>query len=340
MLRITNNTIIYVLCPSNIKSGGPELAHQLVKQINDFKGHAEIAYYDIDNNDLKINDSFKCYVKSFADAKNIIDEPQNIVVVPETRPEFLNWYKNVQKCIWWMSVDNYYRDHKFFKSLSTFGYNGIRRIVNTILSEIKGHTYINNNILHLYQSEYAKNFLIKKGITNIKHLSDYLNSSYLNLNINTERQNQVLYNPVKGFKVTRKLMELAPDIKWVPLKGMTTEQVKETLLHSKVYIDFGNHPGKDRFPREAAMCGCCVITGKRGSAYFSEDVPILDEFKFDENKETLTQIIAKIRTCLNDFPSQVPKFDNYRAFIKEEFQVFQNDVKTIFLQKEQDYQQS
>lgn len=334
MLRITNNTIIYVLCPSYIKSGGPELAHQLVKQINDFNGHAEIAYYDIDNKDLKINDSFKCYVDSFTDAKKIIDEPQNIVVVPETRPEFLNWYKNVQKCIWWMSVDNYYRDHCFFKSLSTFGYNGIKRIVNTILSEIKGHPYISNNILHLYQSEYAKNFLLKKEITNIMHLSDYLNSSYLNLNINTDRQNQVLYNPVKGFKITQKLMELAPDIKWIPLKGMTTEQVKETLLHSKVYIDFGNHPGKDRFPREAAMCGCCVITGKRGSAYFSKDVPILDEFKFDETKETLTQIIAKIRTCLNDFTSQVPKFNNYREFIKGEFQIFQNDVKIIFLQKD------
>jgi hypothetical protein len=340
MLNIKSNTIVYVLCPSYIKSGGPELAHQLVKQINDFHGHAEIAYYDIENNGMKINEAFKCYVQSFVEAKKIIDEPQNVVVVPETHPEFLNWYKNVQKCIWWMSVDNYYRDHKFFKSLAVFGYNGVRRIINTILSEIMGNTNINNKVLHLYQSEYAKDFLIKKGIKNTKHLSDYLNSSYLNLEIDTVRQDQVLYNPVKGFKITRKLMEIAPDIKWVPLQGMTTEQVKETLLQSKVYIDFGNHPGKDRFPREAAMCGCCVITGKRGSANFAEDVPVLDEFKFDESKEALTLIIAKIRNCLEDYASQVPKFDHYRNFIKDEFRVFQSDVKAIFLQKEQDCQPS
>ena len=30
-------------------------------------------------------------------------------------------------------------------------------------------------------------------------------------------------------------------------ENLTTKQVKELLLKSKVYIDFGNHPGKDRY---------------------------------------------------------------------------------------------
>ena len=51
---------------------------------------------------------------------------------------------------------------------------------------------------------------------------------------------------------------------------MTPEQVVDLMSESKVYIDFGNHPGKDRIPREAVINGCCVITGVRGSARFKE----------------------------------------------------------------------
>ncbi|MBQ2559925.1 MAG: hypothetical protein II565_05000, partial [Fibrobacter sp.] len=118
------------------------------------------------------------------------------------------------------------------------------------------------------------------------------------------------------------------------LQNMTTEQVKETLLHSKVYIDFGNHPGKDRFPREAAMCGCCVITGKRGSAKFFEDVPIDNEFKYDESAKTIPLIISKIRECLNNYETESSKFNGYREFIKGEYQTFQDDVKSIFISNE------
>lgn len=55
------------------------------------------------------------------------------------------------------------------------------------------------------------------------------------------------------------------------------------MSKSKVYIDFGNHPGKDRIPREAAISGCIVITGKRGAAAFAEDVCIPETYKFDES---------------------------------------------------------
>lgn len=334
MINIQKDSVIYVLCPSFTKSGGPELAHQLVNQINNFGGNAQIAYYDIWGNALKMNEAFKRYTQTFVDAKKIVDETKDIVIVPETHPEFLNWYKKAQKCIWWMSVDNYLRDHDFIKSLPIFGFQSIRRIKNTIVSEIKGKPYISNKVFHFYQSEYAKQYLKSCGVTNTIHLSDYLNKDYLNVDINTKRLNAVLYNPKKGLAFTQKLMKAAPDIKWIPLQNMTTEQVKETLLHSKVYIDFGNHPGKDRFPREAAMCGCCVITGKRGSAKFFEDVPIDNEFKYDESAKTIPLIISKIRECLDNYETESSKFNGYREFIKGEYQTFQDDVKSIFISNE------
>jgi hypothetical protein len=49
-----------------------------------------------------------------------------------------------------------------------------------------------------------------------------------------------------------------------------------------VYIDFGNHPGRDRIPREAAAMGCVVITNRRGSAENDVDIPIPNFLKIDD----------------------------------------------------------
>jgi hypothetical protein len=253
-------------------------------------------------------------------------------VSPENNPEKLKSFRNIQKCIWWMSVDNYLFYHDFFFILKNFG-------LRLFLSQVRKKLFhfrklkMDDSMTHFYQSEYAKDFLGKKRITEKYRLSDYLNNEYFNVDLSLVRNDVVLYNPRKGFEFTQRLIDSAPEISWRPLQNMTTEQVKEALLSSKVYIDFGNHPGKDRFPREAAACGCCVITGMRGSAKFFEDVPICNEFKFDEKKASLNDIISQIKLCLSDYEKQKRKFDEYRKFIKNERDVFINDVKSIFLTK-------
>lgn len=115
---------------------------------------------------------------------------------------------------------------------------------------------------------------------------------------------------------TKKLINSAPDLTWIPIENLTTEGVKNLLCESMVYIDFGNHPGKDRFPREAAICGCCIITGKRGSAKYFEDIPISDYYKFDEDESLIPQIIDKIRFCLTNFEEESLNFKEYKDFIK------------------------
>ena len=91
------------------------------------------------------------------------------------------------------------------------------------------------------------------------------------------------------------------DINWVPLVGMSNDQVLNYLKTSKVYIDFGNHPGKDRLPREAAICGCCIITGKKGAAAFKEDIPISETYKFDDKASSIPYIVEKIRLLLKNY---------------------------------------
>ena len=119
---------------------------------------------------------------------------------------------------------------------------------------------------------------------------------------------------------------------WVPIVNMTNEEVVDLLKTSKVYIDFGNHPGKDRFPREAAYCGCCNITGKTGSANYFEDVKIKDSYKFDDLEKSIPSIIRTIESCLEDFEKHQKEFDVYRSMIKDEKSSFEKDVRKIFLQ--------
>lgn len=330
MLNIAKETVIYVVCPAYNKTGGTELAHQLVYAINANGLNAVITYYENGQNPMEINPAFKEYVNTFVRIENVEDLDRNIIVVPEACFRYGMNLKNIQKCIWWMSVDNYTKWHHFGTACHYFGWKAAAKGFLKKRLSLSLYPHFDDEIIHFYQSEYARSFLENAGITKVYRLSDYLNEEYLNVDLCMERQNVVLYNPRKGIKFSQKLMKAAPDIQWKPLQNMTTEEVKNTLLHSKVYIDFGNHPGKDRFPREAAMCGCCVITGKRGSAKYFADVPIADEFKFDESRKTIGPIIAKIRECLENYVDETPKFNKYRAFIRDEHRTFVDDVKKIF----------
>ena len=177
--------------------------------------------------------------------------------------------------------------------------------------------------------------MLEKGVVKSHRLSDYINQVYLtddSIPVK-DRKNQVLYNPKKGFEFTQKIMKAAPDLTWVPIQNMTTEEVHDLLKKSKVYIDFGNHPGKDRFPREAAISGCCIITGKRGSAKYYQDIPIPDTYKFDDADKNIDAIVKQIRKCLNEYENVTEDFQKYRDFIRSEPTLFENDVKELFINK-------
>jgi hypothetical protein len=144
-----------------------------------------------------------------------------------------------------------------------------------------------------------------------------------------EQLNFVAYNPAKGYRFTKKLIQQCPDIEFRSIADLPPEAVVETLLSAKVYIDFGNHPGKDRLPREAATCGCCVITGRRGAANNDIDIPIPPEYKFSEtNIESIKKIILE---CLSNYSSHQRNFASYVKKIRSEKAVFEQQGESIFL---------
>ena len=121
----------------------------------------------------------------------------------------------------------------------------------------------------------------------------------------------------------------SPFFQWIPLINLSSKDMIDLMSRAKVYIDFGNHPGKDRIPREAAIHGCCIITGKRGSARFQKDVSIPEEFKFDDSCKNIPRILRKIEEVFLDYENVNKKFGSYREKIRMEEKVFDEDLDVV-----------
>jgi hypothetical protein len=321
MLEVNNNSIIYVTCPPLFATGGTELLHQLCYKLNKL-GFKSLMYYRGEFTEDPVSDRFKKYNVDYV--WEVPDKQENIVILPEVAPRMVYDFKNITKVIWWLSVDNYFDGTTYTK----------RKIKKYLFG--KKFFDIKNpdpNVYHFVQSEYARQFLMEHGITKIFFLSDYLNKSFLENEYSytsNNRENRVLYNPKKGFEFVKQIMESASDISFVALENMTPDEIIHLTQTSKVYIDFGNHPGKDRFPREAAIGGCCIITGKKGSAKYYEDVPINNEYKFENDTQEIPLIINKIQECFKNYDSKISDFENYRKFILSEEGKFEQDIQLIF----------
>lgn len=325
---------IYVLCPACVKTGGTELLHQLVNELNHLEKDAHITYVELPESGCPMNEAFSCYVEHYLTEQDIEDSEGNILVVPEIYCTMMKKYPLIKKYIWWLSVDNYLMYNSFADRKQLCG------VKSAIKASLTGKLHDKTALIktaefHLCQSQYAIEYVKSVGVaeSQIAYLSDYVNDVYL---ANSEKQKQmrkedvILYNPKKGATFTKKLMEVAPELNWVPLINMTTEEVQQRMQTSKVYIDFGNHPGKDRFPREAAISGCMVLTGMRGSAKYYEDVRIPAKYKFDESAVSVDAIIAQVKECLADYEGCSRDFEEYRAYIAEEKARFAEDVKRTF----------
>ena len=325
-LKVNRNTKIFVACPGNTATGGPELLHQLVYELNNLGLNSYMFYYSKSKKN-PVHAAYEEYKNPYV--LSIEDNKENVFIVPETRTRLIYDYDQIQKVIWWLSLDNYYE---------VIGqYNFLKKIKKILLQKVgllRVYRFENNNIFHLVQSEYVKQHLEVKNISKIFYLSDYLNDIFIEQQlkkIKISKENIVLYNPEKGYEFTSKLINKSDDIKFIPIENMTRNEVANILSRAKVYIDFGHHPGKDRLPREAAISGCCVITGKRGSAGYYEDVPIEDEFKFEDNSDNIRRILKKIKNCFLEYDSNSEKFNFYRKKIKNEQDIFISDITDIFL---------
>jgi hypothetical protein len=345
MIEVYPDSKIYVACPANVATGGPELLHQLAYHLRkDLSIDAYMYYYNFDDRrfETPVHPEYKMYGNPFVTNLNEVEDiKKNIIIVPEVRDgiNLLQYFKNIRKGVWFLSVGNYYLSKPdlqpmFQNTLPHFGFD-LSKVVSYLSTryDYRDDPFVKLANFYLFQSYYAMNHF--SDLSPKYYLSDNINIKFFEVETDlSKKENIVVFNGNKAIPPTLKLVEEAKDIQFVPIKKMPREEVIKLLQKAKVYIDFGHHPGKDRLPREAAILGCCVITGKRGSAAFFEDVPIPDEYKFEDKEESIPEIINKIKDCFENYEERYKDFEYYRQFIKNEPQKFLEDLRKIFIKVE------
>lgn len=346
MLKIYPQSKVYIACPAAIATGGPELLNQLCYNLRNSLGIKAYMYYYPSSTLSPVHPDYKSYDNPYTN--EIEDIKENVLIVPEigSALSLLEGFHNIRKVVWFLGLDGYFLSKLKKTNFLLQGKRGINKVLKLLgkypLFEVG---FENINIekfppeedpllqeadLIMTNSYRGIDFLKSRGFSPV-YLSEYLNEDFLRSQTDlSKKENIIAYNPSKGFSFTKKIIKLIPDFKFVPLINMSRKEVIKTLQKAKVYIDFGNHSGKDRIPREGAILFCCVITGKRGSAAFYEDVAISSEYKFSNNEDNIPLIVSKIRECLHNYERELKNFDYYREKIKEEPQKFISDLKNIF----------
>ena len=259
-----------ILSPSSSYAGGVESLHQLAQCILFLGYDASICYYETKGNRIT-KDYFSNYkIKSFNGIHNIKDDHKTVIIIPENDTKMAHYFNKSKIFIFWLSIENFFPfKENFF----------VRNIINYLNISNKR---LNFNYLkkynHLFQSYYSQHYLSKKNISGF-YIGDYINSDIKSKN--QSKKNIICFNPAKGMRFVKTLKKIMKNYQFVALENMSNKEILSYLYKSKVYIDFGLHPGRDRIPREACLMGCCIITNKKGSAKNQYDIPIPKRYKFD-----------------------------------------------------------
>ena len=354
-LKITDDTIFYLLVPANVHTGGPEDLHHLGLELQ-ILGKKVFMHYFPENINNPVHENYKIY--NIPHTNKVIDNEKNILIIGENNNniQISKKYKNIQKVLWWLSLDYYFisnfnsRFPKFLRSIYKLPMNLINlfnRLSNYNFTNLSYAKYLKciylnypfKNMLrlkefklNLSQSYYQYNVLNNKEIKS-ELLFDYIRNEFFERAkeiLLEDKRNIVCYNPVKSSAFMDKIIEANPDIEFIPLKNYNMDELIKILSESKIYMDFGFHPGVDHLPREAAILKNCVITNKEGSAFYHEAVPINENFKFEEKRKNIILIRKKIDKIFNDFETQLEYFDNYRKKLQDEKNIFKKQVIKIF----------
>ena len=258
------------------------------------------------------------------------DEEGNLIIFPEINPMLALSVKKAKAAIWWLSVDNFLERRHLSQLRDKFRF--FKKVVKG--ERPFGAVKALKNLINFSQGEYSGQYLQTNGLKPIPFYEP-INQQFLKEGINpgvAERVDEILFNPVKGKLVTDALIQKFPNIKFTALKGFDRKALTEKLGKAKLYIDFGHHPGRDRMPREAAMHGCCIVTGILGSAQNMIDVPIETKYKLDSSAPNfLGSFEGLVNDIFMNFPKHYETFEVYRRSIADEPKRFQSQVEKYFL---------
>lgn len=306
---------IFIMCPPEFATGGTELLHQFSYVLSSMDIENYMVYPKKKEVICPTPSSFLKYNAKYV--SEYLDAADSVLVLPETMVHYADYCKKGKLVIWWLSVNNYVLSYS-------------KRFVEGNYDCFKLRE--KDNVYHFVQSYYAALFL--RTMLNIErsyYLTDYINDDIIRTAEEKgkycKRDDVVLYNPKKGFENIEPLIRKSQErIKWIPLQNMSPVEMAEAMCSAKVYIDFGQHPGKDRIPREAAACGCCIVTNRLGSAAYQQDINIPMLYKLDKMND-YDLVLETIYDLIDNYQERTGAFDEYRAMILGEKELFFDETR-------------
>lgn len=332
---------IFVIYPRGVRTGGPEALHQLVSTL---RGLGQDAFL-VPRPGTETAERVEAYSRYDApEVTSIEDTVGNAVVTSEYVMNYLGRVKHATRFCWWLSIDNspVFRDAR--KALGLWESEKERRIqqtkfrslaqIRSVRSAFRGESLLLRNVNHLTQSQYAWSYLYSRLDILSTMVSDFTplaTVQSVDKVPSSERGTTIAYNPKKAARITELLKEELPEAEYVPLTGMSSLEVAETLASSAIYLDLGYHPGKDRMPREAAMCGAVSLVARRGSGAFHADVPIPWEHKVSPNGNILNNAKEAIQRVFSEPEAHWAMQSAYRSQIEHEQETFVREVEAAFV---------
>lgn len=236
--------------------------------------------------------------------------PDDHIVLPEARLDLALWlldngFANVH--FWWLSVDNF--------PLSRVNQLDVRRMIHRAQNAC--------------QSAYAMAFVKALGAPDAYMLTDYtqLPDFAQAPPPLAQRQFDIAYLPKKAHGARDMIARLEKRFKVTRIEGLDRQGVLDRLCDTRIFLDLGHHPGKDRLPREAALCGGIPMVRRVGAATNPIDVPLPDplliptEAFFDE--DSLSARIDAVLAAPGQFTEALTA---YRDTIRREKAAFESEI--------------
>jgi len=335
MISLEKGAKIYIQCPAALATGGPEALHQLGHYLIKNGFDAQMSYIP-PNHPNPVHPQYETYSVPYA--LEIENNSKNLIILAESNlyPLYQKPYSKLKKAIWWLSVTYYWEGLKpWQEKAKKKNFYGIKSLINPHINPPLPtlERLRKLPVYHIRHSYYSEVFLKENNIKITGKISDYMNRAFINeINDRTTKEDIVLYNPKKNDVYLDDLIKQTPQFNWVAVQGLSASAVAALMNKSKVYIDFGFHPGKERMPREACLMNCCMIIGKNGSAVHREDMPIPDEYRFNKDVALYPEITGLIADCIKNYDVRIKDFANYRQELLTEEEVFDQDIKAVFKQ--------
>lgn len=343
----------FVFCPGNIITGGPDALHQMVYYMNKHDIEAEIVYCDINDDDFEIPKQYQIYLNRAFTCNTAPITENDYIIVTETLIRYTEHFNPKGVIVWWLSVDNNLNKtslpHRlFFMITLPIRYFFQQNIYKNNFSNIVKYRWLNRRFtfknesfiaFHICASYYALDYVKKRSKRpvykciepiSLLFLQNYKKMLADNIFSNIEKEDIIIYNPVKSGVFVDKLKKYDKKHTYIKLEKLSQEELINYYQKAKIYIDFGPFPGAERMPKEAVLYNCCILTGKNGASAYYGDVPIKDEYKFADYNNQIDEIISKIDELLQNYESKISDFDDYKNTVLRLEENFENSLEEIF----------